>query len=156
MRADCIHREPQLPCDFRRGFPLQPHSVDSFYVLFFHLDNSPFEFAVLCVIALARCPPYSGRDVTGPWGLFPWKLMRICTRSPVPLSPGKRPEDVTGPTPLGQKGQNGQISLPAEWDWSDTPRRVVCRHPVPAPWVWVQCNRTRTDGSVQAGWILPS
>ena len=122
----------------------------------FFMGNSPFEFAILCVIALARCPPYSGRDVTGPWGLFPRKLMRICTRSPVPLSPGKRPEDVTGPTPLGQKGQKGQISLPAGWGWSNILQKVCDRHPVLAPWVWVQCNRTHTDDSRQAGWILPS
>ena len=76
--SDCVHRESQLPCDFRWGFPLQPHCVDGFPFLLFHLDNSPFEFAVLCVIALARCPPYGGRDVTGPWGLFPRKLMRFC------------------------------------------------------------------------------
>lgn len=56
MRADCIHRDPQRPGNLRRGFPLQSHRVDSFHVLFFDLDNSPFEFAVLCVIALARCP----------------------------------------------------------------------------------------------------
>ena len=34
----------------------------------------PFEFAVLCVIALARCSPYGGRDVTGPWGYSPGNL----------------------------------------------------------------------------------
>ena len=32
----------------------------------FFMGNSPFEFAILCVIALARCPPYSGRDSYGP------------------------------------------------------------------------------------------
>ena len=40
--------------------------VDSFYVLFFHLDNSPFEFAVLCVAPSVRCPAYSPGDSYGP------------------------------------------------------------------------------------------
>ena len=56
MRADCIHRDPQRPGNLRRGFPLQSHSVDSFHVLFFHLDNSSFEFAVLCVKPRAVVP----------------------------------------------------------------------------------------------------
>ena len=78
MGPDCIHRKSQPPCDFRGGFPLEPHLVNDVDFLFCHSGNSPFEFAFLCVIALARCPAYSGRDVNRPWGLFPRKLMRFC------------------------------------------------------------------------------
>jgi hypothetical protein len=60
------------------------------------LDNSPFEFAVLCVIALARCPPYSGRDVTGPGPIPPetYAFLRVKPRAVVP---NDAPGDVIPP-----------------------------------------------------------
>ena len=57
--SDCVHRESQFPCDFCRGFPLEPHLVNDVDFLFRHLDNSPFEFAFICVWVSGR---YSWRS----------------------------------------------------------------------------------------------
>ena len=76
--SDCVHRDPQCPGNLYSRFPLEPHLVNDVDFLFCHSVYSPFEFAFLCVIALARCPAYSGRDVNRPRGLFPRKLMRFC------------------------------------------------------------------------------
>ena len=94
--TDCVHRDSQRPGYLRRGFPLQSHSIDSFHVLFFHLDNSPFEFAVLRVIALARCPPYSGRDMTGPWPIPP-ETYAVLRMKPRAVVPNDAPGDVIPP-----------------------------------------------------------
>ena len=80
--SDCVHRKSQIPCDFRWGFPLEPHLINDVDFLFCHSGYSPFEFAVLCVIALARCPPYGGRDVTGPWTYSPGNLCGFAYEAP--------------------------------------------------------------------------
>lgn len=86
MGADCVHRDPQRPGNLCRGFPLQSHSVDSFHVLFFHLDNSPFEFAVLCVTPSARCPAYSPGDSYGPGAYSSGNLCEFLHSTQHPLS----------------------------------------------------------------------
>ena len=62
------------------------------WVSCFFMGNSPFEFAILCVIALARCPSYSGRDVTGPGAYSPGNLCEFVRSFARPLSKGIVPK----------------------------------------------------------------
>ena len=98
MRADCIHRDSQRPGNLRSGLPLQPHCVNGFLFLLFHLDNSSFEFAVLCVIALARCPPYGPQDTTRPWPIPLETYANSCISSVGAVRRGVATDDL-GPTP---------------------------------------------------------
>ena len=75
MRADCVHRDPQCPGNLPRGLSLQPHRVDCFYFLFFHLDNSPFEFAVLCVKPRAVVPMHKRQRYDPP---LAYSLGNLC------------------------------------------------------------------------------
>ena len=86
MGSDCIHRDPQFPGNLRRGFPLEPHSVDSIGFLFCHLDNSPFEFAFSNMVLPTRCPLYRHRDPYRAWVYSPGNICEFQHGTQCPLS----------------------------------------------------------------------
>jgi len=73
--SNCVHREPQCPGNLRNGLPLQPHCVDGFLFLLFHLDNSSFEFAVLCVKPRAVVPMHKRQRYDPP---LAYSLGNLC------------------------------------------------------------------------------
>ena len=74
MGADCVHRDAQRPGNLRSCHPLQPHCVDGFLFLLFHLDNSSFEFAVLYVKPRAVVPIRKRQRYDPPLGYSPGNL----------------------------------------------------------------------------------
>ena len=98
--SDCVHRKSQPPCDFCRGFPLEPHLVNDVDFLFCHSVYSPFEFAFSNMVLPTRCPLYRHRDPYRAWGLFPQKLMRIRAWLCLPAVRMVSALDTYGPTPI--------------------------------------------------------
>ena len=132
MGADGTGWNAQCQRDFGAALSLLEHLVDNFDILFFHGYIPPFEFAS----SFIRLPPAIRPIVVeihpGPGAYSPGNLCEFTHEAPCRCPQGKAPK-MRRALPPGQKGQNGQISLPTEWDWSETPRRGVCRHPVLAP-----------------------
>ena len=88
MGSDCIHRKSQLPCDFRWGFPLEPHLVNDVDFLFCHSGNSPFEFAFSYIVLPTRCPLYRHRDPYRAWVYSPGNICEFEHGTQCPLSKG--------------------------------------------------------------------